>query len=387
MAELHTDKFEFHSSKNTGARRGKLKGRYRTIQTPCALFATKKGHPNYLTPDKVLLNPSQPQGFTIPLSEVFAIPGAEVLEGYNNSKQNEEGGLRSFLCMSDYFSLLTVVRNLDEFPGGGKHVTLPTNKGNKNISPEAYKRFVKAAKPDAFVTLSETSLALVSASRAQKSADRSLKLVKKTCWEDLGSFCFASVEGCATEWQRNRCAEEISKLSSSLGVVYSGFGSGESPEVELAFMNLLLSKIQPSRPRFIQGFGNPADILNLIHLGMDIFEISQPSELTEQRLAAAFYISDEHCFEKSSMINLRDRKWVLSEEPILKGCKCYTCTNHTRAYLQHLFNANEMLGQCLLQLHNLYHYIQFFDHIRGLLERNEFDTYREKWLNQFEIPL
>ena len=74
MAELHSDRFEFHSSKNTGARRGKLKGRYRTIQTPCALFATKKGHPNYLTPDKVLLNPSQPQGFTIPLSEVNLLP-------------------------------------------------------------------------------------------------------------------------------------------------------------------------------------------------------------------------------------------------------------------------------------------------------------------------
>ena len=65
-----TSPFTFKECKNSGARRGNLKGLHRSIETPCALFTTKKGHPNYLTPDKIKLNPCQPQGFVVSLPEV-----------------------------------------------------------------------------------------------------------------------------------------------------------------------------------------------------------------------------------------------------------------------------------------------------------------------------
>ena len=106
-----------------------------------------------------------------------------------------------------------------------------------------------------------------------------------------------------------------------------------------------------------------------------------PSELTEQGLAATFYISNETPFFEP-ILNLRNRKFMEDCTPILANCACYTCQNHTKAYVQHLLNANEMLAESLLQMHNIFHYLRFFKEIRNQIEKGTFLAYKAHWLNK-----
>ena len=80
-------------------------------------------------------------------------------------------------------------------------------------------------------------------------------------------------------------------------------------------------------------------------------------------------------------IDLSDKCHERDARPFVEGCSCYACTNHSRAYVHHLLNCNEMLHQTLLMIHNVHSFQLFFQDIRSAIDADEFDDFRRQYLS------
>jgi GNAT superfamily N-acetyltransferase len=136
---------------------------------------------------------------------------------------------------------------------------------------------------------------------------------------------------------------------------------------------------------------------------VDLFEVEYPHLLTLLGQAAVFPIdaADQPALGAPASalpvtkIHLRDSRYAHDKAPLLEGCACYTCANHTRAYLHHLLNVHEMTAPILLDLHNLHHYARFMAAIRSSLAApaaahgggsSSFEAFRAQFLARFLPP-
>src|SRR5207245_4863944 len=111
------------------------------------------------------------------------------------------------------------------------------------------------------------------------------------------------------------------------------------------------------KPRYLMGVGRPQDILAGVAAGIDMFDCVLPTR--NGRNACAF--------TGEAVLKLRNAKHKRDPAPIESGCLCYVCRNFSRAYLHHLFQAEEMLGPILLSLHNVASYCRLMAELRGAI--------------------
>lgn len=152
------------------------------------------------------------------------------------------------------------------------------------------------------------------------------------------------------------------------GYAIGGLAVGESTQQ----MYEIIEKAEPfmpsDRPRYLMGVGTPANIVESVRRGIDIFDCVMPSRNARHA----------HVFTMQGCRNLKNAKYALDESPIDETCSCPVCRNFTRAYLRHLFKSEEMLGMRLAVLHNLYFYNSLLEKIREAIDNNSFDDfYRE----------
>lgn len=140
--------------------------------------------------------------------------------------------------------------------------------------------------------------------------------------------------------------------------------------------------------------GNPLDVLRQVREGIDIVQSSYAAELSLDGLAAVFPLGIEPplavgaggdassessdrttCCRLGDVLNLRDASCRLDQRPLVEGCPCYTCRQHTRAYLYHLLDRHEMLAPTLLQLHNVWHMNAMLARVREEIEKGTFEEY------------
>ena len=120
------------------------------------------------------------------------------------------------------------------------------------------------------------------------------------------------------------------------------------------------------RPRYLMGVGRPQDILLAVASGVDMFDCVLPTR--NGRNASAFTLD--------GCLRLRNARFKRDPEPIESGCRCYTCRHFSRAYVHHLFLADEMLGPTLLSLHNVAFYCRLMAEVREAICEHRFDEYR-----------
>jgi len=113
------------------------------------------------------------------------------------------------------------------------------------------------------------------------------------------------------------------------------------------------------------GVGTPANILEAVHRGVDLFDCVMPTRNARHG----------HTFTHEGIRNLNNAKYQLDTQPLEPGCGCPTCRNHSRAYLHHLFKSGEMLAHRLAVMHNLWFYNHLMEEIREALEKGEFESY------------
>ena len=161
--------------------------------------------------------------------------------------------------------------------------------------------------------------------------------------------------------------KEIAELDLD-GYAIGGLAVGEPTEV----MYEIIETIEPFAPknkiRYLMGVGTPANILESVHRGIDLFDCVMPSRNARHGQAFTF----------DGVRNLNNAKYELEELPLDPNCGCPTCRNFSRAYIRHLLKSNEMLGMRLMVMHNLYFYNNLMELIRENLDNGTFEQFYQQ---------
>lgn len=187
---------------------------------------------------------------------------------------------------------------------------------------------------------------------------------------------FGIVQGGTDLELRARCAAALSALDFP-GYALGGFSVGESPEQMAAALPATTGMLPFDKPRYLMGVGRPVDLLTGVAAGVDMFDCVLPTR--NGRNACAFTAAGQ--------LRLRNAKYRRDAAPLESDCPCYTCRNFSRAYLHHLFLAQEMLGPILLTLHNVAFYCRFMTQVRQAIQAGRFAEFHRVSLARWDTSL
>ncbi len=171
-------------------------------------------------------------------------------------------------------------------------------------------------------------------------------------------------QGCTFEDLRVDHMKRIRELDLD-GYAIGGLAVGEPAEVMYQIIEAVTPHMPEDKPRYLMGVGTPANILEAVRRGVDIFDCVMPTRNARHA----------HIFTMEGVRNMMNAKYTLDESPLDPACDCPVCRNFTRAYLHHLFKAGEMLAMRLAVLHNLYFYNTLMEKIRNALDEGCFESF------------
>ncbi len=149
------------------------------------------------------------------------------------------------------------------------------------------------------------------------------------------------------------------------GYAVGGLAVGEGQAMMFATLECTVPLLPADRPRYLMGVGTPDDLVGAVARGVDMFDCVIP---TRAGRTARAYTAD-------GTLNLRNARHAADPAPLEAGCPCPACARHSRAYLHHLFRAEEMLGPMLLTWHNLAYYQALMQGMRAAIIEGRFDTH------------
>lgn len=187
---------------------------------------------------------------------------------------------------------------------------------------------------------------------------------------------FAIVQGGTDVALRVRCAEALVRLDFP-GYALGGFSVGETMEQMVAALEPSADALPANKPRYLMGVGTPRDLLLGVARGIDMFDCVLPTR--NGRNACAF--------TNGGQIKIRNACHKRDPAPLESDCPCPTCRQFSRAYLHHLFLADEMLGPTLLSLHNLAFYNRLMADMRQAIQERRFAAFCQdrlaRWSESF----
>jgi queuine tRNA-ribosyltransferase len=175
--------------------------------------------------------------------------------------------------------------------------------------------------------------------------------------ERPGYGLFGIVQGGIHPALREESAKALQAIGFD-GYAVGGLAVGEGTELMLSTLAATEPFLPQDKPRYLMGVGKPADIVNAVVRGIDMFDCVLPTR--SGRTAQAF--------TRNGPLNMRNARHTEDPAPIDPECRCAACRNYSRAYLQHLIKANEILGAMLLTQHNLTYYQDLMSGLRGAIE-------------------
>ncbi len=184
---------------------------------------------------------------------------------------------------------------------------------------------------------------------------------------------FAIVQGGTDVSLRAECARELVQMDFP-GYALGGFSVGETPAQMVQALEPCVAMLPAEKPRYLMGVGRPQDVLRAVRSGVDMFDCVLPTR--NGRNAAAF--------TRAGVVKLRNACHKRDPAPLESGCVCYTCRHFSRAYLHHLFLADEMLGPTLLSLHNVAFYCRLTADVRQAISEGRFEEFYQVHLARWE---
>ena len=175
---------------------------------------------------------------------------------------------------------------------------------------------------------------------------------------------FGINQGCTFADLRVEHMKRIAEMDLD-GYAIGGLAVGEPAPV----MYEIIEAVEPHMPqekiRYLMGVGTPANILEGVRRGVDLFDCVMPSRNARHG----------HAFTWEGCRNLLNAKYELDEAPLDENCQCPVCQKFSRAYIRHLFKAGEMLAMRLTVMHNLYFYNHLMEEIRQALDEGRFEQF------------
>ena len=183
-----------------------------------------------------------------------------------------------------------------------------------------------------------------------------------------GQAVFGIVQGGMDPALRERCARELEAMDFD-GYAIGGVSVGEPEHEMMRAVEMTEPFLPERRPRYAMGLGTPAQLVELVARGVDMFDCVLPTRVARNGTA----------FTRRGTLSVKGGAVKADFGPIEEGCSCFACQNFTRAYLRHLLNVNEILGLRMLSVHNSHLYLDVMREIRGHLAAGTFADYRRQF--------
>jgi queuine tRNA-ribosyltransferase len=176
---------------------------------------------------------------------------------------------------------------------------------------------------------------------------------------DFGPALFGIVQGGIYRDLRQESAQALVMMDFQ-GYAIGGLSVGEPKSAMLDVLEWTIPLLPERSPRYLMGVGRPEDILDGVMLGIDLFDCVLPTRNARNGTL----------FTSLGKISIKQAQYAEDERPLDETCPCYTCRHYSRAYLRHLYLANEILSSRLNTLHNIFYYMNLMRHIREAIRED-----------------
>lgn len=187
---------------------------------------------------------------------------------------------------------------------------------------------------------------------------------------------FPIVQGSTYKDLRKKSAETIASYNAE-GNAIGGLSVGEPHEMMYEYTDLVCSILPKDKPRYLMGVGTPANILESIALGVDMFDCVMPTRNGRNGML----------FTSEGIINIKNKKWYKDFSPIDPNGLSFVDAQYSKAYLRHLFAAKEVLGGMIASLHNLRFYLWLVDEARKYILAGDFSTWKNMMVKKVTTRL
>jgi queuine tRNA-ribosyltransferase len=184
---------------------------------------------------------------------------------------------------------------------------------------------------------------------------------------------FPIVQGGVHEHLRREACARIRDLRDWAGFGIGGLSVGEAKPDMYRTLAAVDEALPRDRPRYLMGVGFPEDLIEGVARGVDLFDCVAPTRMGRNGTA----------FTADGRINIKRAEFRTDERPLDDGCDCAACARFSRAYIRHLFVADEILGLRLLSLHNVHFLVRLMRDARNHIRASTFDRWRREWLARY----
>ncbi len=347
------------------ARRGRLEFQRGRIDTPAFMPVGTRGTVKSLTPEEVASTGAQ-----IILGNTFHLflrPGMEVIRAHGtlHDFMNWQGPI---LTDSGGFQVWSLqgLRKLEE-----KGVTFrsPVDGSQIFLGPEQSMSIQTTLGSDIVMAFDECTHWPSSRQDTAESMLLSSRWATRCKDSYAGSgVLFGIVQGGMFEDLRLDSLQRLVDTGFD-GYAIGGLSVGEPKQDMQRILAFLAHRMPPDKPRYLMGVGTPADLVNGVAMGVDMFDCVLPT-----RNARNGWL-----YTRDGVVKIRNSRFRMDTRPLDESCGCYTCQHYSRSYLQHLHRQNEILGARLCSLHNIHYYQDLMSRIRLAIEADEFDQFHQSF--------
>ncbi len=349
----------------SGARRGRIHTAHGDVETPAFMPVGTYGAVKGMAPWEL-----RELGADIVLSNAYHLemrPGSEAIEGL--------GGLHRFMnwdrpILTDsggyqVFSLKGM-RKVDD---NGVRFRSHLDGSERLFTPESVVEIQRRYGVDIAMPLDVCSPYDASRREVEEGLRRTLLWAGRSL-EARGESpmaLFGIVQGGFEPGLRRQCIEALAEQPFD-GLALGGLSVGEPNDVLLDSVRRHGPELPAERPRYLMGVGYPADLVEAVAAGMDLFDCVLPTRNARNGML----------FVRDGRLVIKNARYRLDESPVEEGCDCPCCRNFSRAYLRHLFLAGEMLAGRLMTIHNLRHYLRLMEEMRSAIADGTFSALLER---------
>ena len=353
-------------ARDGAARRGRLQFARGTVETPAFMPVGTAGTVKAMSPQGL-----RDVGAQIVLGNTFHLmlrPGLDVIDAH--------GGLHDFmqwpgpiLTDSGGFQVwsLGALRKLSE---KGVQFRSPVDGARCFLGPEEAIAVQHRLGADIVMIFDECTAYPADEPVARASMELSLRWAErsKLAHGAHASALFGIVQGGMYPHLRDISLTGLRQIGFD-GYAIGGLSVGEPKADMLRVLDHLAPQLPPTQPRYLMGVGTPADIVEAVRRGIDMFDCVMPT-----RNARNGWL-----FTSTGDVKIRNLRYRLDRAPLDENCDCYTCRHFSRAYLRHLHAANEILGAQLNTIHNLRYYQNLMRDLRAAIAAKALDDFVEKF--------
>ncbi|MBP9477483.1 MAG: tRNA guanosine(34) transglycosylase Tgt [Sebaldella sp.] len=323
--------------------------------------------------------------------EELEIIGSEIILGNtyhlylrpNDALINDFGGLHKFmnwekpiLTDSGGFQVFSL-GDLRKITEEGVHFRSHIDGSRHFLSPEKSIDIQNNLGSDIMMVLDECPPGLSTREYIIPSIERTTRWAKRCIEANRNKDrqgLFAIAQGGIYEDLRDQSFNELFEMDKDFaGYAIGGLAVGEPREDMYRILEYITPKLPENKPRYLMGVGEPIDMLEAVEDGVDMMDCVQPTRIGRHGTV----------FTKYGRLVIKNAKYFRDPRPLDDGCECYVCKNYTRAYIRHLFKADEILGQRLATYHNLYFLIKLMKDARKAILENSFKKYKDDFTKDY----